>query len=124
MGDSTCTSCIYETLDAIWEVLGPEYLAAPTEEMWAASEREFAERWNFPNCVAAIDGKHVALQCPNGTGSTYRNYKGTFSTVLLALVDASYCFRWVSIGSAGREGDSAIFTASDLGQALSLLVGG
>lgn len=93
MGDTTCAHCVYETLDAIWEVLAPEYMPAPTEDMWITSERGFSERWNFPNCVAAVDGKHVALQCPNGLGSTYRNYKGTFSTVLLALVDAFYRFR-------------------------------
>ena len=67
--------------------------------------------------MAAVHGKHVAIQYPNRLGSVYRNYKGTFSTVLPALVGAFYRFWWVS-GSAGREGDSAIFTASDIGQAL------
>lgn len=118
MGDSTCAACIYTTLDAIWEELGPVYLGPPTSEMWAASAEEFRRRWRFPNCVAAIDGKHVQLQCPNNTGSMYFNYKGTFSTVMLALVDASLKFRYISVGSAGKEGDAGIFADSDLGKRL------
>ena len=118
MGVSTCHTCIYDTLDAIWTVLAPIHMPVPTEEMWRESEREFHHRWNFPNCIAALDGKHVNITCPRNTGSMYYNYKGRFSTVLLAAVDAFYRFSWVSVGSAGRESDSAIFTASDLGRRL------
>ena len=118
MGDSTCASCIYSTLDAIWTHLGPKYLGPPTAENWIASEKVFRAKWNFPHCVAAADGKHIQLQSPRNTGSVYHNYKGTFSTVLLALVDANYCFRYVSVGSAGREGDAGIFADSDLGRRL------
>ena len=118
IGASTCAKCIYETLDVIWEELGPIYMAAPTEDDWRESEGHFHVQWNLPNCVGAVDGKHVNIVCPNNTGSTYYNYKGGFSTVLMAVVDGQYRFKWISVGSAGKEADSTIFRASDLGQRL------
>jgi len=47
---------------------------------------------NFPHCLGAIDGKHVVLECPANTGSSFFNYKETFSIILLAVVDANYLF--------------------------------
>lgn len=76
-------------------------------------------KWNFPNCLGAIDGKHVILKAPRKTGSLYYNYKNTFSMVLLALVDANLKFIYVDIGSYGRNSDGGIFSHSSLGKALS-----
>ena len=56
---------------------------------WAVAER-FERRWNYPHCCGASDGKHIAIKCPH-TRSLFYNYKGFYSIVLLALVDAYYC---------------------------------
>ena len=69
-------------------------------EKWKRVEK-FRTRWNVPNAVGAIDGKHLAMKKPKKSGSDYYNYKGFFFLVLLVLVDAEYRFFWIDCGSSG-----------------------
>ena len=43
--------------------------------------------------------KHIEMQAPANGGSYYYNYKGTFSNVLLAVVDAEYRFMYFDVGN-------------------------
>lgn len=118
VGKSTVNKIFYETCAAIWSVLQEEFLKFPDEDSWKTIAEEFGSFWNFPLCVGAIDGKHITIRAPANSGSDFFNYKHTHSMVLLAVVDARYCFSMISVGSYGRESDSGIFSRSVFGQQL------
>lgn len=95
-----------------------EVMPKPTGEMWKQIAADFYDMWGYPNCIGALDGKHVTIQAPPNSGSLYFNYKKTFSIVLLALVDAHGNFIAVDVGSYGRSSDGGIFAKSQLGKGL------
>ena len=118
LGKSTVCQIIKETCDAIWNALNETFLSAPEKkEDWEKIAREFEDKWNFPNCLGALDGKHVAMECPKNQGSACYNYKGFHSLVLLAVCDANYCFSLVDIGGNGGDNDASIFAQSEMGMA-------
>jgi hypothetical protein len=49
-----------------------------TEAEWKVIAKEFNDKWNFPNCLGAVDGKHVSIKKTPHTGSYYYNYKFFF----------------------------------------------
>ena len=89
-----------------------------TEDEWRQIAEEFSEKCNFPHCIGALDGKHIAILPPPNSGSQYFNYKHYFSIVLLALVDAHYRFLYVDIGCYGRVSDGGVYNNSSLADAL------
>lgn len=107
-----------EVCEAIWKHLGPIVMPQLTAATWRQIAHDFNRFWNFPNCIGALDGKHVNMKCPINSGSDYWNYKGQNSIVLLALVDAYYKFVVVDVGAYGRNSDGGIFEKSTLGKLL------
>lgn len=87
-----------------------------TTSKWKEIANDFLTMWNFPNCVGAVDGKHVHMFAPHKSGSVNYNYKGTFSENLMAVVDAKYRFLMVDIGAQGSAHDSTVFRNSQFGK--------
>lgn len=117
VGHSTVHKIVHETCDALWSNLVKEFMKVPGEAEWTSISEEFYERWNFPNCIGAIDGKHIMIQAPASSGSQYYNYKGSHSIVLMAVVDSRYRFVLIDVGAYGRNSDGGIFANSTFGKA-------
>lgn len=81
-----------------------------SEHEWKMVGRKFEQRCNFPQCIEAIDGKHVKIWCPFRSGSEFYNYNGVFSIILFAIVDAELNFTYICIGTNGHTQDVAVWT--------------
>ncbi|CAN8017166.1 unnamed protein product [Ixodes persulcatus] len=118
VGISTARAAIVDTCKSLWERLRPIYMPTPNTQVWQDIAMEFQRLWQFPNCVGAVDGKHVQMQAPVRSGSLYFNYKKTHSIVLMASADAHYCFTIVDVGAYGRNSDGGVLKNSNFGIAM------
>ncbi|KAE9523848.1 hypothetical protein AGLY_015736, partial [Aphis glycines] len=99
---------IPETCNAIFKVLRTFIKIPTTENEWMETAKQFENKWQFNNCIGAMDGKHVLINKPQETGSLYYNYKGTFSVVLFAVVTSNYEFMYVHTGINGSVSDGGV----------------
>ncbi|KAL1437656.1 hypothetical protein MTO96_048737 [Rhipicephalus appendiculatus] len=143
VGLETAREAIHLTLQVLWDDLTPQYMKwlfpdaqlfnffmqlpsllwpvpvkPPNEHMWRNIADGFWKRWQFPNCLGSVDGKHVQIVAPANSGSLYYNYKGTFSIVLMAVADSGYLFRLIDVGAPGRISDGGVFKRSPIGRRL------
>lgn len=116
MGASTVREIIIEVCDVLWKVLSPTYMTQLNTVDWKMVADEFHSKWQMPNCLGSIDGKHVQIKCPPKSGSKYYNYKGHFSIVLLGVCDANYVFTAVDVGAYGSQSDGGIFRNAEFGK--------
>ncbi|XP_026288893.1 uncharacterized protein LOC113213886 isoform X1 [Frankliniella occidentalis] len=109
---------VLETSIVIWTVLEPLVFEKDSENKWLESAAGYEVMWNLPHCVGAIDGKHILIQAPPHSGSTYFNYKKTFSMILMAVSDPKYKLLYVNMGACGRRGDGNVYQTSAFGKKL------
>lgn len=57
---STVVNTVPRVCEAIWDALQSEMMQ-PSAARWLEVSREFEEKWNFPHCIGALDGKHVVI---------------------------------------------------------------
>lgn len=87
-----------------------------SEDEWLKVSEGFRKSWNFPHALGAVDGKHIAIKKPPGSGSFFFNYKKFFSIVLMAVVDPNYEFIVADVGVNGRVSDGGVISHTDFGR--------
>lgn len=112
IGITTISKIVREVCMILWLVLRNECMTEPSLERWKEISLVFENKANFPNCLGAVDGKHVRLVRPQHSGSLFMNYKHFFSVCLMAICDANYCFTFIDVGAYGRNCDSTVFRNS------------
>lgn len=65
VGESTAYAIIKETTEAIVNILLPQFVQSPSMEDYKKISAGFLEKWNFPNCLGALDGKHCIIRAPS-----------------------------------------------------------
>lgn len=89
-------------------------ISKPKKKGWLEIALKFEKRQNFLNCIRALDGTQI--WSPPNSGSSFYNYKGTFSMVLLALIDPEIRLIAVEVGALGQNSDSGIYSNSSLAE--------
>ncbi|CAH2008831.1 unnamed protein product [Acanthoscelides obtectus] len=90
MSKQSLSEIIPETCDAIYRVLKKDFLKFPkSEQEWLQIAADFEKKWQFPHCLGSIDGKHIRIVPPKGSGSYFFNYNKTHSIVLMAIPNAN-----------------------------------
>ena len=110
---------ITEVCNAVIKNMSHVYLKLPSSaEEWLEISSKFEERWQFPNCIGAIDGKHIVMQPPPEAGSHFFNYKHTHYIVQLAVAGPDYECIYADIGTNGRVSDGVVWSKCNLSKAI------
>jgi hypothetical protein len=118
LGETAVREIVKDCCSSSWNCQKATEMPEKTENDWVNIANYFYRRTQFPNCIGAVDGKHVRIKMPTRSGSLFYNYKHFFSILLLALVDANYCFITVDVGAIGKSSDSNVFKKSNIGRKL------
>ncbi|XP_037930468.1 protein ALP1-like [Teleopsis dalmanni] len=101
--------------NAIYMKMKGRYLKFPnSKEKWIEVANDFEDMCQFPNCLGALEAKHIAFTPSKEKSSLFCNNKGYTSIVLLALADANAKFLFIDVGYKGCISDEDVFFRSIL----------
>ena len=120
IGEATVCTTVIEVCQSIVNNFRTSAVASifpKTENEFREAMITMEEHWQLPCAFGAIDGCHIPLKCPPGgqqSQKEHHNFKGFYSIVLMAIVNAKYEFTWSSCGYTGNNHDSSIFQATNI----------
>jgi hypothetical protein len=79
-----------------------------TKETFSRIWDDFFTKWNFPNGIHCIDGKHMKIKCPI---TLFR-----FPMIIVLQAEATACYRLTctDVGSSSKEHDGGYFVRLSL----------
>ncbi|KAK9688509.1 DDE superfamily endonuclease [Popillia japonica] len=83
LGISTISKIVSLVCNALWNLLKDEFLPLPTEENWQKIAEGFKQNAHFPNCLGAVDGKHIRVNRFPHSGSMNLNYKTNYFKLMM-----------------------------------------
>ena len=112
---NTTSGIVRDVSEAIIAEYADELVVMPrTSAEWKNVAEQWSTRWNFHHMLGAIDGKHFPIRKPAKSGTVYHKYKGFFSIIMMAVVDANCKFLWTDVGANGMSSDGQVFNGSSL----------
>ncbi|PFX15431.1 putative nuclease HARBI1 [Stylophora pistillata] len=78
----------------------------------------FFIRWNFPQCVGAIDSTYIPIKTPQNHHTDYFNRKSFHSVIVQAVCDSEFCITDICAGWPGKAHDARVLSRSKIGEKL------
>ncbi|KAJ8880678.1 hypothetical protein PR048_017148 [Dryococelus australis] len=76
---TTLRTIVKDTRNKLWICLTSTCIPRKTESNWQNIAARFAQRTDFPNCLGAVEGKHIGVYQPSHSGSQ-------FSVIIMAVL--------------------------------------
>jgi hypothetical protein len=118
LGETTVQEIVRDCCNSIWKCLKAKEMPEKKADYWVNIAYDFYRRTQFPTALVLWMGKNIQIKMPSGSEFLFYNYKHFFSILLLALVDANYCFILVDVGAVRNSRDSNVFKNSNIGRKL------
>ncbi|XP_056422332.1 uncharacterized protein LOC130362226 isoform X2 [Hyla sarda] len=116
VGKSTISGIVRTTCELIFQNLRSSVMPTPTQETWLQIAEGFESEASFPNCIGAVDGRHLRVHQPPHSGSKSFSNKKYFSVVLMGVADTKYKFVAFDVGAYDSTGDARVVEASQIKQ--------
>lgn len=117
IGSETVRGITAETVDAMLDLLHQTYLPSPDNVNWSQIVEDYQQIHNIPNCLGAIDGKHISIKCCVNKG-TPRSKQHQKNVVMIATCDAHCIFTTLDLGTYGLKDCATVFPDSKFGSQL------
>lgn len=118
MGIATVKTVVNNRMAILWNTFQPIHMAIPTIADFLTISQQFYEKWDFSNCLGAIDGRHIARRSLHNQDRFTKTTKNLFSVVLQAVVDANYKYLFIKVGNYGSHSNAGTFQSLTLYRAL------
>jgi len=114
MDHYTVGKTVDQVSDVLWSNLSSKHLAVPDHDRFLDIAVKFRERWNFPNVIGCINGRHIRIKCRTKAGSLLYNYKQFFFPQYYKVSQILSGLIFIDIGAYDKQSDGGTFSASTL----------